>query len=245
MAVPHSIAINYRELYSEPTNNLFGTEEAGRDTCYETVYEVWRAATRALGVDVLLHNILSDFSRPIGGIGVFVPDGSFSSGVLDVLNAVASYVPDQARDRMKSFTSLGDVTGVDIATVAFDPAQLAVTQDVIMPGKIEWVLHLLAKEPGKQMMGPFKATDANVRIAKARSMAFIPFEMMEGVLYSRLTVYPAYKLIVPALVEAGVEIVCAPLVDFLTLTLVQPAEEDTSPLTVEAQVCLSGGQPPP
>jgi hypothetical protein len=88
---------------------------------------------------------------------------------------------------MKPFASLGDVAGVDIATMAFNAAQIVVTEDVIMPGSIERVLQLLANEPGNQMMAPFKATDANVRVTKARSMAFIPFEMMERVLDSRLT----------------------------------------------------------
>jgi hypothetical protein len=42
------------------------------------VYEVWRETRRALIVDVLLQNILVDFSRGIGGIGMFVRDESSS-----------------------------------------------------------------------------------------------------------------------------------------------------------------------
>jgi hypothetical protein len=82
MAAPHAIAITYRELYSEPANNPFGLEEAGRDSGYEAVCEVWRATSGALEADVLLQNILADCSRPIGGIGLFVSDGTSSTGVL-------------------------------------------------------------------------------------------------------------------------------------------------------------------
>jgi hypothetical protein len=112
MEVAHSIIINYRELYSEPTTNPFGTEEVDRGSCYESVYKVWRATTRALCVDVLLQNILTDFSRPIGGTRVFVQDGTSSTGTLEAVRSVSSYqgVPDQVHDRMKPFASLGDVT---------------------------------------------------------------------------------------------------------------------------------------
>jgi hypothetical protein len=142
MAAPHAIAITYRELYSEPTNNPFGMEEAVKDAGYEAVYEVWRATAGSLEVDVLLQNILADWSRPIGGIVVFVPDGTSSTGVLEVMHGVSIYpgVPGQARDRMKIFASLGDVEGVDIATVAFDPRQLSITPDVLVPGSIDRTL---------------------------------------------------------------------------------------------------------
>jgi hypothetical protein len=65
MAAPLAIAITYRELYSEPANNPFGLEEAGRDSGY--VYEVCRETSGSLKADVLLQNILADCSRPIGG----------------------------------------------------------------------------------------------------------------------------------------------------------------------------------
>jgi hypothetical protein len=149
MAVPHAIAITYRELYSEPANNPFGLDKTMKDSGYEAVYDVWRAASGALEVDVLLQNILADCSRPIGGIGVFVSDGTSSTGVLEVLHGVSVYpgVPGQARDRMKVFASLGDVEGVDVATVAFDAKQLSITPDVLVPASIDRTLQLLAEEP--------------------------------------------------------------------------------------------------
>jgi hypothetical protein len=164
-------------------------EESVKDTGYESVYEVWRATAGALEVDVLLQNILSDSSRPIGGIGVFVPDGSTSTGVLEVMHGVSIYpgVPGQARDRMKIFASVRDVEGVDIVTEAFNPKQLSVTPDVLVPGSIDRTLQLLADEPAKQMLGPFEATMANTRTTKSRTMPYIPFEMMELVLDARLT----------------------------------------------------------
>jgi hypothetical protein len=147
MAVPHAIAITYREFYSEPANNPFGLEEAGKDSGYEAVYEVWRATSGAFEVDVLLQNILADCSRTIGGIGVFVLDGTSSTGVLEVLHGVSIYpgVPGQARDRMKIFASLGDVEGVDVATVAYNSKQLSITPDVLVPGSIDRNLQLLAE----------------------------------------------------------------------------------------------------
>jgi hypothetical protein len=67
-----------------------GTEESDRDSCYESVYEVRRATTRALGVGVILHNIIVYFSRPIGGIGLYVPDGASSTGALEIMHPMAN-----------------------------------------------------------------------------------------------------------------------------------------------------------
>jgi hypothetical protein len=102
---------------------------------------------------------------------------------------------------MKIFASLGDVEGVDVATVAFNSKQLSITPDVLVHGSINRTLQLLAEEPSKQMLGPFEATMANTRTTKSRTMAYIPFEMMELVLDSQLTARQAYELIVPVLVD--------------------------------------------
>jgi hypothetical protein len=247
MAGPHALTIAYSELYSELANNPFGMEEAVKDTGYEAVYEVWRATAGALGVDVLLQNILAGYSRPIGSIGVFVPDGTSSTGVLEVMHGVSIYpgVPGQAQDRMKIFASLGDVESVDIATVAFDLKQLSVTPGVHVPGSINRTLQLLAEEPANQMLGPFEATMANTRTTKSRTMAYIPFEMMELVLDARLTARQAYELSVPVLVDRGVEVMCTPLVEFLTLALVQPTDAITSPYPLQQQVGMAAYMPGP
>jgi hypothetical protein len=86
---------------------------------------------------------------------------------------------------------------------------------------------------------------ANTRTTKSRTMAYIPFEMMELVLDSRLTARQAYELIVPALVYRGIEVMCTPRVDFLTPALVQPTEATTSPYSLQPQVGMAGYTPGP
>jgi hypothetical protein len=146
---------------------------------------------------------------------------------------------------MKTFASLGDVEGVDIVTVAFDAKQLTVAPDVIVPGSIERTLQLLAEEPANQMLGPFEATMVNVRATEFRAMAYIPFEMMELLLDARLPARHAYELIVPALVDRDMEVMCTPLVEFLTLALVQPTEAIVSPYPLQQQVGMASYMPGP
>jgi hypothetical protein len=131
MAVPHPIAINYRELYSDPTNNPFGTCESEKETFYEALYEAWRATSRALNIDVLLQNILSDPIRPIEGIRVFVPYGTSIIVVLEIMHAVDNHpgISGQAHAIMKPFALLGNIIEVEITTVAFNQHQLAVPAD--------------------------------------------------------------------------------------------------------------------
>jgi hypothetical protein len=130
-----------------------------------------------LSSEALLQNILADFSRPIGGIGIFVPDGDSPTGILKLLHGLASYpgTPGRSRDRVKVFGYEGDVSGVDISTVAFSSQQLHITPDVIFPGSVARVHQLLGKDPSHETMGPFKATDANVRIIYSHTMAYMPF----------------------------------------------------------------------
>jgi hypothetical protein len=69
--------------------------------------------------------------------------------------------------------------------------------------------------------------------------------MMDLVLDLRLTDRQAYELIVPALVDRGMEVMCTPMVDFLTLDLVQPTEAITSPYPLQPQVGMAGYTPGP
>jgi hypothetical protein len=78
--------ISYRELYSEPANNPFETNEEELEICTRAVFEVFRATGLALDEYELLLNIQADFCRPIGGIAMFVPDGASPTGVLQVLH---------------------------------------------------------------------------------------------------------------------------------------------------------------
>jgi hypothetical protein len=97
--------ISYCELYSEPTNNPFETNEEELEVCTRAVFDVFRATGLALDEGKLLLNIQADFCRPIGGIAIFVPDGDSPTGVLRVLHGVHLFpgMPGQSRDRMKTF----------------------------------------------------------------------------------------------------------------------------------------------
>jgi hypothetical protein len=95
------------------------------------------------------------------------------------------------------------------------------------------------------MLGSFEAILAKVRAMKSRDMAYIPFEMMELVLDARPTARQAYEFIVPALVDRGMEVMCTPLVDFLTLALVQPTEAIVSPYPLQKQVGMASYTPGP
>jgi hypothetical protein len=105
----------------DTSKNPFGDEEEERDICYGAIYEVWRAIHAPLSSEALLQNVLADFSRPIGGIGILVPDGDLSTRILKLLHGLTSYpvTPDRPRDRMKIFGYGGYVSGVDISTVEF------------------------------------------------------------------------------------------------------------------------------
>jgi hypothetical protein len=69
--------------------------------------------------------------------------------------------------------------------------------------------------------------------------------MMERVLESKPVASQAYELIVPALVDSGMETMFAPKVNFLTLALVQPTEESMAPITVQQQVGMASYIPGP
>jgi hypothetical protein len=163
---PHNLT--YCELYSDPANNSFGTSEEELEACTRVAYRVFRATGLPLAEDVLLQNILADFSRPIGGLGIFVPDGSSPTGVLRIIHGIHLFpgLPGRSRDRLKTFAFEGDVDGVDGATVAFDQQQLAITADVLVPGSIARTLQLLSSEPTFNALDPFNAGDANTRTTK-------------------------------------------------------------------------------
>jgi hypothetical protein len=176
--------ISYQELYSEPTNNHFGTNEEELEVCTRAVFNVFRSTGLALEEGKLLLNIQADFGRPIGGITIFVPDGDSPTGVLQVLHGVHLFpgVLGRSRDRMKTFAFKGDVEGVDAATIAFEKAQLAITVDIVVHGSIARTQQLLDAEPTINILGPYAASMANTRTKKCRIGAYIPFDLMEMVL---------------------------------------------------------------
>jgi hypothetical protein len=84
------------------------------------------------------------------------------------------------------------------------------------------------------MMGHFTTEAVNTRTAKCRRATYIPFEFMELVLGKDLTARQAYELIIPRLIDSGYESLCEPLMDFLTVALVNPSDGVSIPLTMHA-----------
>jgi hypothetical protein len=69
--------------------------------------------------------------------------------------------------------------------------------------------------------------------SKLGGAAFIPYEFMPIVLGRNLTARDAYLILVPAIIDAGLESVCQPLIDFLTVTVVEPSATALEPLTLK------------
>jgi hypothetical protein len=165
-----------------------------------------------------------------------VEDDESASGHLVVAHGLQPYhgIPGRnTQDRKLLFGYEGDVTGVDIATVAMDHKQWDMTPAVNMPGTATRVLQLLGAEPEDELIGPFRASEANVRTIKTRGAAFIPYEFMPIVLGRNLTARDAYLLLVPAIIDAGLGSVFQPLIDFLTVTVVEPSATALEPLTLK------------
>jgi hypothetical protein len=135
--------------------------------------------------------------------------------------------------------------GVDMATIAFDPSQLEITDDIIVPGSIARTRQLLAAEPTHNMLGHFTTEAVNTRTTKCRRATYIPFEFMELVLGKDLTARQAYELIIPRLIDAGYQSLCEPLVDFPTIALVNPSDGVSIPLTMHACAGKPGYVPSP
>jgi hypothetical protein len=67
-----------------------------------------------------------------------------------------------------------------------------------------------------ERLGPFKGTDSNTCTTKTRGMAYFPFEVLGPLLGADLTARQAFfELVVPSLVDSGLEVFCAGLVNFL------------------------------
>jgi hypothetical protein len=242
---PHNLT--YCELYYNPANNRFGMSEEDLEACTRAAYQVFWATGFPLAEDALLQNILADFSRPIGGLGIFVPDGSSPTRVPRIIHGIQLFpgLPGCSRDRLKTFAFEGNVDGVDGATVAFDQQLLEITADVLVPGSIARTFQLLSAEPIFSALGPFNAGESNTRTTKCRGMAYTPFELMEVVLGAHLTARQAYELLVPTLVDTGYEGICEPLVDFLTVALVKPSATVAAPLNLQDRVGLEVYVPSP
>jgi hypothetical protein len=191
------------------------------------LYETFRATNVPLLAEELLRNILSDFSRSVGAVCVFVRVGSSRSGRLELLHSIPPYPgePGRSQDRLDTFANLGDAVGTDTTTAAFYTAQLAITADVVVHGSITRVRQLLNEELLATTLGPFKASEASTRTTKTRGLGYFPFNMLELLIGVDLNAWQVFELVVPALIEADLEEACASLVDFLTVDLVAPLVE--------------------
>jgi hypothetical protein len=131
-----------------------------------------------------------------------------------------------SRDRMVTMVFEGDMTGIGICTVAFDPSQIEVTTDVVVRGTLDWVQQLLNEELGSDVLGPFKSSDVNIRISKTLVMGYFPFQLLAPLLGMYLTPQQTSELVIPVLIEAGLKEVCSGLINFLTVDLVRAIRLD-------------------
>jgi hypothetical protein len=69
--------------------------------------------------------------------------------------------------------------------------------------------------------------------------------MMEPLLGTNLTAHQVFKLIIPVLVEAGLETTCGSLINFLTIALVHPSLIRKEPWTLQPQAGKAGYVPEP
>jgi hypothetical protein len=191
--------------------------------CYAAIYEVWCSTLNPMTIETPHQNIIPDLNRLVGALGILVQDAGSATGVLKLVHGMHSFPgsPGQTRYRMTTLALEGNVSGVDICTVAFEPNQLEIMDDGNVPGSMERVMKLLNDETGQEPLGPLAATDANVRTTKTRGMAYFPFEFMEHILGSDLTSRQVFELIVPALIDSGLQYNFASIIEFLIVSLVQ------------------------
>jgi hypothetical protein len=132
---------SYKELYANPAMKPFGTDNERVILCYSEVNEMCRSTHNPLPVAELHQNMLADFSRLLGAIGVFIMDDESVTGHRKLLHGLHNFPgsPGHSHDRMATMGFGGDVSGLDICTLVFDPTQLTITDDVIVPGTIDWV----------------------------------------------------------------------------------------------------------
>jgi bifunctional DNA-binding transcriptional regulator/antitoxin component of YhaV-PrlF toxin-antitoxin module len=133
---------------------------------------------------------------------------------------------------------LGEVVGIDAATIAFDEECLGITDSVIFPGTPDRVMQLMAEEPSAELLGPFPSTEANTRTVKIHAAIYIPFDLVSIVLGRDLSTHRVYELMVPSIVASGLASTLKPLVDFLTITLVSPNGTTVIPVTVRDKLGL-------
>jgi hypothetical protein len=249
MATIRPIPLTYCELFAEPANYTFGAEEEEAAACIAAVYLNWRTTIDPPDVDDVEDDIISNFSRPIGGICMFVQHERSTNGVLEVLNGFQKFpgVPGKtSRERKQLFCYVGDVLGADLRTVAYDEEQLETTVAVNVPATIDCVLQLLGEEPNNTTIRPFRVGDANVRTTTStRGSMYIPYQYMSLVLGMELTGREACFLLLPAIINDCLQQVCKPLVDFLVVSITKGDNDLNARRTMQSRVGLRDFHPSP
>jgi hypothetical protein len=123
VATIRPIPLAYCELFAEPASDPFGAEEEEATSCIAAVYLNWCTTSDPPNVDDVEGDIISDCSRPIGDIGMFMQNERLATGVLEVLHGFQKFpgVPGKTgRERKQLFCYVGDVLCMDLHMVEFD-----------------------------------------------------------------------------------------------------------------------------
>jgi hypothetical protein len=242
-----STPLTYCELFAELATTPFGSEVDRTTARFAAVYLNWRTTGDAPDVDE--DDIISDFSRPIGGVGMLAENERSPTGVLVVLHGFEKFpgVPGKTgMERNQLFCYVGDVTGVDLQTVAFNEEQLETTASVNVPTSLELVLQLLGKYPNAQTIGPYRVGDANIRtITSPRGTMYIPYQYMSLLPDMELTGREACLLLLPEIINNGMQQVCKTLVDFLFVSVTKVANDLTGQRMVYPRVGVRDFHPSP
>jgi hypothetical protein len=229
MATIHPTALTYSELFNEPANNPFGQDIGKQERCIASMYLNWRTNADAPDPDEVQEDLLLDFTRLVGGVVAFVRDTSSPAGILKVLHGFQRFpgVPGKTdQERKQVFCYEGEVTGVDMVTVSFDEEQLDYVSAGNVPRTIERVIQLLEEDPAHHTIGPLRVGEANVRTVTAtRSCMYLPFRYMIMVLGQDLTAREACLLLLPAIINDGLQQSCRELVDFLVVGVTKAATD--------------------
>jgi hypothetical protein len=220
------IALNYSELFNEPTNNPFGQDLKKHEKCITALYLNWGTNDDAPDPDEVQDDLLLDFTRLVGGVIALVADLRYPSGVLKVLHGFQRFagVPEKSdQERKQVFCYEGDVTGVDIVTVVFDEEQIDYVSAINVPRTIDRAIQILKEEPTHHTTGPLRVGDASVRTVTAtRTCMYLPFRFMNLVMGQDLNAREACLILLPAIITDGLQLACRELVDFLMVGVTQP-----------------------
>ena len=223
-----TIALTNGEVFSDPSNNPFGTTDDERAQGYASIYAYWRVADRPPSAKDLALEMVTEFHEPIGVIGVMMEDAEHPSGVLKCLHALQVY-PGQpgkpSTDRSKTFAYVEDVDGIDITTVKLDEDVFSRTNEINIAGSAARHQEVLDDNPDEDMVGPYDTTTASKQTVRTRNSMCIPHEFVPLVIDKGLSGRQAFEILVPAIEEANMTLVCDPLVKFLMVASTNPSTQ--------------------